>query len=109
MIEAHGAALARPLQAVASEHEARFLGIEFSLAPYPEPFPSIGGAIETLGAGAVGGGGSVAAVAFLADCLDRAEFRRTGFSGVMLPVLEDDTLAARGARGQLTVNDLLVS
>ncbi|MBM2843472.1 MAG: uncharacterized protein HW404_1309, partial [Anaerolineales bacterium] len=38
MIEAHGAALARPLQAVAAENEARFLGIDFSLAPYPEHF-----------------------------------------------------------------------
>jgi hypothetical protein len=108
MIEAHGAALARPLQAVAAENEARFLGIDFSLAPYPEHFRSIGAAIETFGAGSVGGGGSVAAVAFLADCLDRAEFRRTGFSGVLLPVLEDDTLAARAAGGQLAVNDLLL-
>jgi uncharacterized protein (UPF0210 family) len=108
MIEAHGAALARPLQAVAAECEARFLGIDFSLAPYPEHFRSIGAAIESFGAGSVGGGGSVAAVAFLADCLDRAEFRRTGFSGVLLSVLEDDILAARAASGQLTVNDLLL-
>jgi hypothetical protein len=108
MIEAHGAALARPLQAVAAENEARFLGIDFSLAPYPEQFRSIGAAIETFGAGSVGGGGSVAAVAFLADCLDRAEFRRTGFSGVLLSVLEDETLAARAADGLLAVNDLLL-
>ncbi|HMK08679.1 MAG TPA: DUF711 family protein, partial [Anaerolineales bacterium] len=108
MIEAHGAALARPLTAVAAENEARFLGIDFSLAPYPENFRSIGAAIETFGAGSVGGGGSAAAVAFLADCLDRADFRRAGFSGVMLPILEDETLAARAAAGQLAVNDLLL-
>jgi uncharacterized protein (UPF0210 family) len=108
MIEAHGAALARPLQAVATEHEARFLGIDFSLAPYPDPLRSIGAAIESFGAGSVGGGGSVAAVAFLADCLDRADFRRAGFSGMLLSVLEDETLAARCAAGQLTVNDLLL-
>jgi uncharacterized protein (UPF0210 family) len=108
MIEAHGAALARPLQAVAAEHEARFLGIDFSLAPYPDQFRSIGAAIESFGAGSVGGGGSVAAVAFLADCLDRADFKRTGFSGVLLSVLEDEILAARAAGGQLAVNDLLL-
>jgi uncharacterized protein (UPF0210 family) len=56
MIEAHGAALAKPLQAVAGEHEARFLGIDFSLAPYPEHFRSIGAAIESFGAGSAGGG-----------------------------------------------------
>ena len=108
MIEAHGAALARPLLAVAAEHEARFLGIDFSLAPYPDAFRSIGAAIESFGAGAVGGGGSVAAVAFFADCLDRADFKRSGFSGVMLSVLEDEVLAARAAGGQLAVNDLLL-
>lgn len=108
MIEAHGAALARPLQAVAAEHEARFLGIDFSLAPYPDQSRSIGAAIESFGAGSVGGGGSVAAVAFLADCLDRADFKRAGFSGVLLSVLEDEILAARAAGGQLTLSDLLL-
>jgi uncharacterized protein (UPF0210 family) len=108
MIEAHGAALARPLQAVAAESEARFLGIDFSLAPYPEHFRSIGAAIESFGAGSVGAGGSVAAVAFLADCLDRAQFRRTGFCGLLLSVLEDERLAARAAAGLLAVNDLLL-
>ncbi len=108
MIEAHGAALAKPLQTVAAEHEARFLGIDFSLAPYPEHFRSIGAAIESFGAGSAGGGGSVAAVAFLADCLDRAQFRRTGFCGLFLTVLEDERLAARAAAGQLAVNDLLL-
>jgi uncharacterized protein (UPF0210 family) len=108
MIEAHGVALAKTLQAVAAEHEARFLGIDFSLAPYPEHFRSIGAAIESFGAGSAGGGGSVAAAAFLADCLDRAQFRRTGFCGLFLTVLEDETLAARAAGGQLAVNDLLL-
>jgi uncharacterized protein (UPF0210 family) len=36
MIEAHGAALAKVLQAVAAEKECRFLGIDFSLAPTRE-------------------------------------------------------------------------
>lgn len=108
MIEAHATALARLLQPVAGENEARFLGIDFSLAPYPEHFRSIGAAIESFGVGSVGSGGSVAAVAFLADCLERAEFRRTGFCGLFLSVLEDDTLAARAAAAQLAVNDLLL-
>ena len=108
MIEAHAAALAKPLQAVAAEHEARFLGIDFSLAPYPEHYRSIGAAIESFGAGSAGGGGSVAAVAFLADCLDRAQIKRTGFCGLFLTVLEDETLAARAAAGQLAVSDLLL-
>ena len=45
--------------------------------------------------------------AFLTDALDRAEFTRTGFNGLMLPVLEDSVLAKRAAEGRLTVTDLL--
>jgi hypothetical protein len=108
MIEAHGAALTRVLQSVGAENEVRFLGIDFSLAPYPEQFRSIGAALESFGAGSAGGGGSVAAAAFLADCIDRAQFRRTGFCGLFLSVLEDERLAARAADGHLSLSDLLL-
>jgi len=37
-----------------------------------------------------------------------AVFKRSGFNGLMLPLLEDATLAARGAQGVLGVNDLLL-
>ena len=39
---------------------------------------------------------------------DRARFKRAGFSGLMLPVMEDATLAKRAADGSLTVKDLLM-
>lgn len=108
MIEAHGAAFTRLLQTLLAQADVRFLGIDFSLAPYPEPVRSIGTAIEAFGAPAVGAFGSAAAAAFLTDCLDRSEFRRTGFCGLFLPVLEDSILAARAASGQLGVTDILL-
>jgi uncharacterized protein len=108
MIEAHGAAFDRLLQPVLTQADVRFLGIDFSLAPYPEPVRSLGTAIEAFGPAAVGAFGSAAACAFLTDCLDQAEFRRTGFCGLFMPVLEDSILAARAASGQLTVTDLLL-
>ena len=108
MIEAHGAAFERLLQPVLTQADIRFLGIDFSLAPYPEPVRSLGSAIEAFGPPAVGAFGSAAACAFLADCLDQAKFRRTGFCGLFMPVLEDSILAARAASGQLTVTDLLL-
>ncbi|TLN04865.1 DUF711 family protein, partial [bacterium] len=52
--------------------------------------------------------GSAAAAAYLADSLDRGRWLRTGFNGLMLPVLEDSTLALRAAQGTLTVKDLLI-
>jgi uncharacterized protein (UPF0210 family) len=47
-------------------------------------------------------------VAFVADCLEQAQFQRAGFCGLLLPVLEDSALAARAAEGQLTVTMLLL-
>jgi uncharacterized protein (UPF0210 family) len=108
MIEAHAAAIEHLLTPISLQNELRFLGIDFSLAPYPDHLRSIGTALESLGLPAIGLPGSAAAIAYLADCLDRAEFTRTGFCGLMLPVLEDSTLASRAAAGQLTVTDLLL-
>jgi uncharacterized protein (UPF0210 family) len=108
MIEAHGAAFERLLQPTLTQADVRFLGIDFSLAPYPEPVRSLGTAIEAFGPAVVGAFGSAAACAFLADCLDQAQFLHTGFCGLFMPVLEDSILAARAASGHLTVTDLLL-
>jgi uncharacterized protein (UPF0210 family) len=86
----------------------QFSGIDFSLAPYPLAEQSIGTAIEKMGVPAFGLHGSLAAVAFLAEALERAEYPRVGFSGVMLPLLEDTVLAQRGFEGKLSVGDLLL-
>ena len=87
---------------------AEYKGIDFSLAPFPDPRLSTGAAFEKLGLDRFGEHGSLAAAAFLADTIDRADFRRTGFSGLMLPVLEDAVLAARAADGSLSLKDLLM-
>jgi len=87
---------------------AKYQGIDFSLAPFPMPGLSTGAAFENLGINRFGEHGSLAAAAFLADTIDRASFRRTGFSGLMLPVLEDAVLASRAAEGSLTLKDLLM-
>ncbi|HOE35604.1 MAG: DUF711 family protein [Chloroflexi bacterium] len=85
-----------------------FKGLDFTLAPFPEVQSSIGGALEALGLPAFGLAGSLFASAFLTDTLDRARFTRTGFNGLMLPVLEDSGLARRAAEGTLTAQDLLL-
>ena len=87
---------------------AHFGGIDFSLAPFPEQALSLGTAMEALGVPALGMHGSLAAAAIVADAMDRARFRRAGFSGLMLPVLEDAVLAQRAAEGSLGVKDLLL-
>ena len=86
----------------------KFGGLDFSLAPYPEEARSVGTALARLSGSRVGEHGTLTAAAFLADTLDRAKFKRVGFSGLFLPVLEDGVLARRAAEGVLTVSDLLL-
>ncbi len=90
------------------DHQIEFKGIDFSLAPYPTQSQSIGAGIESLGIDAFGGSGTLYAVSFLANCIRQAEIPQVGFSGVMLPLLEDKVLADRAADGLYTVNDLLL-
>ncbi|NIM95539.1 MAG: DUF711 family protein [Anaerolineales bacterium] len=107
-IEGHAAVLSRKVQPIAWKHDVRFLGIDFSLAPYPEKARSLGTAIQAMGVPTAGLAGSTMVSAFLADCLDQAQFQRTGFCGLFFPVLEDSMLAASAADGQLSLNDLLL-
>ena len=86
----------------------RFAGIDFSLAPFPEEARSIGAAVERLGVDRFGAPGTLFAASLLTDCLRRASYPRCGFNGLMLPVLEDATLADRSREGLFTVNDLLL-
>jgi hypothetical protein len=86
----------------------QFLGFDFSPAPFPEDWCSLGGAVEKLGLEHIGGIGSLGAVAIIADTLDRGNWQRAGFNGMMLPVLEDSILARRAEQNLLSVQDLLL-
>ena len=107
-IEGHAAVLSRVAQTITAQHNIRFAGIDFSLAPFPEETRSLGTALQALGIPGTGLAGSVAAAAFLADCLDQAQFPRTGFCGLFFPVLEDSVLATDASKGVLTIKDLLL-
>lgn len=85
-----------------------FKGFDFSLAPFPGEWCSLGKAMENVGVPAIGFMGSLTAAALLADTLDRGSWLRTGFNGLMLPVLEDSTLAARSETSHFTIKDLLL-
>lgn len=104
--------LAAQLEKIARELSQQFMiefkGLDFTLAPFPHPDLSFGTAIELIGSPASGLHGSLAAAAILADTLDQANYTRTGFNGLMMPVLEDATLAARAAQGTLRLKDLLM-
>lgn len=107
-LESHAQALVATAQQLAEQFDLSFGGIDFSLAPFPQEALSLGTALERLGVPAAGLHGSLAAAAILTETVDRAQFPHAGFSGLMLPVLEDSTLAARAAEGVLSVKDLLL-
>ncbi len=107
-METHARRLVEAAQVLAQAYGMRFAGLDLTLAPFPAEQQSIGTALEKLGLPAIGLNGSLAAAAFLADTMDRAQYPRTGFNGLMLPVLEDAVLARRAAGGELAVNDLLM-
>ena len=103
-IEKHG----KQLSKVAQSLDFKFGGVDFSLGPFPAEAQSLGTAFERMGVPRLGLHGSLAAAAILTEAIDRANFPRTGFSGLMMPVLEDATLAKRAADGTLSVKDVLL-
>lgn len=105
-ITKHGQALARISKSELSS--TRFLGVDFSLAPFPDDAHSLGNAVETMGVPKIGLHGSLAAAAILTEAIERSDFPHAGFSGFMQPILEDSVLAKRAAEGTLTIKDALL-
>jgi uncharacterized protein (UPF0210 family) len=106
-IEKQARQLAFRAEALAQDADIRFGGIDFSLAPFPSPETSIGAALESLSGNRLGSPGTLAAAAALTDAIDRAQFPRCGFCGLMLPLLEDTVLAQRVAEDCVNIGELL--
>jgi uncharacterized protein len=88
-----------------SEHR-EYLGIDVSPAPSKEK--SIGAAIEALTRVPFGSASTLAACAAITDVLKSLKIKTCGYSGLMLPVLEDPVLATHAAEGRYTVRELLL-
>lgn len=107
-IDKHAAQLEAVGNRLSQMYTYEFNGLDFTLAPFPADAASIGRALESLGLEAFGKPGSLFASAFLTNTLDQAQFKRTGFNGLMLPVLEDSGLAQSVSDGHLGLRDLLM-
>lgn len=92
---------------ISRETSFEFFGFDFSPAPFPDDSCSLAAAMESLGV-EIGRHGSVMAAAILASALDKGTWKKAGFNGMMLPVLEDSLLARRTEDAQFTVKDLLL-
>jgi uncharacterized protein (UPF0210 family) len=106
-LEETGRKMERVAVELEREHGVVFAGLDLSPAPFPIDFVSAVGGLEALGQ-QFGGAGSIFMAWRLTQTLKRAGLRKAGFSGLMMPVLEDTVLARRAAEGLLSVNDLLL-
>ena len=100
----------RPLEALAEKisHETgwRYLGIDTSPAPGLDA--SIGQVIETLTAAPFGSPSTLSACSTITSVLQGLDAKTCGYSGLMLPVLEDKVLADRAGEGRYGVSELLL-
>jgi len=100
---------ARAVDAIATQVEKdsgwKFLGLDPT--PAPNTDSSIGAAIETLTGAKFGSGGTLSSAAVITEAERSISVKRAGFSGLMLPVLEDPVLAKRWSEGSFDLDSLL--
>ena len=100
----------RPVEVIAQQVSAEtswnYAGMDVSTAPLKDV--SIGTAIETRSGVPFGDHGTLTVAALITDVLKSLTVKRTGYSGLMIPVMEDATIARRAAQGKLSLDKLLM-
>ncbi len=82
-----------------------YVGID--LSPAPSKDASIGVAIENLTTQPFGLSGTLTAAATITAAIKDVKVKQTGYTGLMLPVLEDTRLAQRWSEGRISLDALL--
>ena len=75
--------------------------------PAPSKDNSIGGAIESFIGGPFGSSGTLTASGIITRSVQSTPVKRTGYSGLMIPVMEDNGLARRWAEGTFNLDSIL--
>ncbi len=102
---AHAKAIEEVAQQVAKDTDWEYMGIDLSPAPLKEV--SIGGAVEGFTGTKFGSSGTMTAATLVTGVLRELPVKHAGYSGLMVPVLEDAVLAERWSDGTLTLDALL--
>ena len=82
-----------------------YVGIDLSPAPLKDV--SIGAAIENLIAQPFGSAGTLTAAGTITAAIKNVSVKKTGYNGLMLPILEDSRLAERWSQGHISLEGLL--
>jgi uncharacterized protein (UPF0210 family) len=80
-------------------------GIDATPAPLKDI--SIGTAIESFIGGPFGSSGTLTASGIITRAVQSTPVKRTGYSGLMIPVMEDNGLARRWAEGTFNLDSIL--
>lgn len=99
----------KPIEAIANNlasNQWKYDGIDTSPAPGLDA--SIGEAIETLTKVPFGDASTLAACALITGVIKNLDVKSCGYSGLMLPVIEDKVLAKRAIERRYTVKELLL-
>jgi uncharacterized protein (UPF0210 family) len=104
-LSAHAVALEKLAQQAERESGWTYMGIDATPAPLREV--SIGAAIEKFTGDRFGSSGTMTAAAVITKAVQSVPAKRVGFSGLMLPVMEDSLLAQRWSEGAYDVDALL--
>jgi len=83
----------------------QYEGVDTSPAPMRDI--SIGKAIESLIKAPFGSPGTITACSVITSVIQEIDVKRAGYSGLMLPVMEDTVLAQRAAEGRYGLDELL--
>jgi uncharacterized protein (UPF0210 family) len=75
--------------------------------PAPRPGVSIGKAIETYTGARFGSSGTLTAALAITTAVKAVPVKRAGYSGLMVPIMEDEVLAKRWAEGALSIDSML--
>jgi len=82
-----------------------YMGIDLSPAPLKNV--SIAAALETLTGQPIGSPGTLTGAATITAAIRDIQVKQTGYTGLMLPILEDSRLAQRWSEGRLSLDALL--
>ena len=101
----HATAIESLAQQIVKETGWTYMGIDATPAPLGNV--SIGGAIENFTGEKFGSSGTMTAAAAITKAVQTLPVKRIGFSGLMLPVMEDNLLAQRWSDGTYDLDTLL--
>jgi len=106
LLESELGPVERIAEQISHAEDREYYGIDAS--PAPSKDASIGAAIEALSHAPFGASSTLMACAAITEVLKSLKIKLVGYSGLMLPVLEDPVLATRAAENRYTVRELLL-